>query len=513
MTNNTTASMLTDEQIDAIANDGHRNVAGGIYAHHVHDFARDVERALVTFLRETVVRPGWKLVPIEPTEDMIVNGFESWPDQFFSKPEVWASFERMSGCQRAAHKAKLCYSAMLDAAPAAQVAEAVPIPMLLFCPRCGAQHIDAPETVSDSRPVLYADAWTNPPHRSHLCHACGIVWRPADVATVGVASIETSGKADTWTKETPWIGHNRPVAQAVAADGSQVKDVVTREQAEAWARQAGIHQFTELGLARLVDFAIFARAAASPATADRRHVGDSQFESWYPVYIASAPVHVSIEQRCRDAYAAGMSHATPQPVTADERAAMEAGWVKHYGEPWHGGNGLVRGIWGTAWKQGIAWQTSASQAAAPTFQQISDYLHMLDAVQREVVEREARALEPTQGAWFAKTQAAAPAEAREPSRVGRADIVDGRVQSFAFEQTDIPTGIYSLYTAPGVVPADAGEAVAWICSGSNDFAPIVRDRDAALRLSQAHGDGKIVALGIVPDVVSQGAQGGKGGEA
>ncbi len=126
MTNNATASMLTDEQIDAIANDGHRNVAGGIYAHHVHDFARDVERALVTFLRETVVRPGWKLVPIEPTEDMIANGFESWPDQFFSKPEVWASFERMSGCQRAAHKAKLCYTAMLDAAPAAPVAEAAP---------------------------------------------------------------------------------------------------------------------------------------------------------------------------------------------------------------------------------------------------------------------------------------------------------------------------------------------------------------------------------------------------
>lgn len=61
--------------------------------------------------------------------------------------------------------------------------------------------------------------------------------------------------------------------------------------------------------------------------------------------------------------------------------------------------------------------------------------------------------------------------------------------------------------------ADAGEAVAWVCSGSNDFAPIVRDRAAALKLSQEHGDGKIVALGIVPDVVSQGAQGGKGGEA
>ena len=31
---------MTDEQIDEIANDGHRNAAGGIYANHVHEFAR-----------------------------------------------------------------------------------------------------------------------------------------------------------------------------------------------------------------------------------------------------------------------------------------------------------------------------------------------------------------------------------------------------------------------------------------------------------------------------------------
>ncbi|WP_186215870.1 hypothetical protein [Burkholderia gladioli] len=60
---------------------------------------------------------GWKAAPIEPTEDMIVNGFESWPDQFFSTSEVWEAFEKMSGCAQAAHKAKLCYAAMLDAAP------------------------------------------------------------------------------------------------------------------------------------------------------------------------------------------------------------------------------------------------------------------------------------------------------------------------------------------------------------------------------------------------------------
>lgn len=60
---------------------------------------------------------GWKLVPIEPTEEMIVEGFESEPDKTFSKPEVWEEYAAMSGCKQAAHRAKLCWAAMLAAAP------------------------------------------------------------------------------------------------------------------------------------------------------------------------------------------------------------------------------------------------------------------------------------------------------------------------------------------------------------------------------------------------------------
>ncbi|HDV6320890.1 TPA: hypothetical protein RJR38_002722 [Burkholderia multivorans] len=44
------------------------------------------------------------------------------------------------------------------------------------------------------------------------------------------------------------------------------------------------------------------------------------------------------------------------------------------------------------------------------------------------------------------------------------------------------------------VPAMAAEAVAYVCSASNDFAPIMRDKGAAQRLSDAHSDGKIVSL-------------------
>lgn len=77
-----------------------------------------------------------------------------------------------------------------------------PIPMVLFCPSCGEQHIDEPESLADytARKQDLADTtgpWTNPPHRSHQCQRCKHVWRPADVPTIGVRSITTQGKHDS----------------------------------------------------------------------------------------------------------------------------------------------------------------------------------------------------------------------------------------------------------------------------------------------------------------------------
>lgn len=48
-----------------------------------------------------------------------------------------------------------------------------PIPMLLWCPACGERHIDEGE---------FATRF----HHTHACQECGMVWRPAVVATVGV---------------------------------------------------------------------------------------------------------------------------------------------------------------------------------------------------------------------------------------------------------------------------------------------------------------------------------------
>lgn len=77
-----------------------------------------------------------------------------------------------------------------------------PIDMMLYCPTCGVQHIDAP----DPGEGAHDTPWTNPPHRSHRCGACGCIWRPADVPTNGVAGIATQGKNDTWLPDSEDAG-------------------------------------------------------------------------------------------------------------------------------------------------------------------------------------------------------------------------------------------------------------------------------------------------------------------
>lgn len=64
-----------------------------------------------------VTPDGYILVPIVPTEDMIINGFESVPDPHFSDEKEWKEYEALSGCRKAAHRAKLCWAAMIKAAP------------------------------------------------------------------------------------------------------------------------------------------------------------------------------------------------------------------------------------------------------------------------------------------------------------------------------------------------------------------------------------------------------------
>lgn len=80
-----------------------------------------LQRAIDAFVCQAgnspVIPDGYVMVPKEPTENMVIDGFESAPDRFFSAPDVWDAYEAMSGCQQAAHRARLCWAAMIAAAP------------------------------------------------------------------------------------------------------------------------------------------------------------------------------------------------------------------------------------------------------------------------------------------------------------------------------------------------------------------------------------------------------------
>lgn len=77
-----------------------------------------------------------------------------------------------------------------------------PIDMVLYCPKCGKQHIDAPDERTPD--------WTNPPHKSHLCHGCGHIWRPSDTPTNGVERTASGKDADTAPTPPPQLDPVRP---------------------------------------------------------------------------------------------------------------------------------------------------------------------------------------------------------------------------------------------------------------------------------------------------------------
>lgn len=62
--------------------------------------------------------------------------------------------------------------------------ETKPVPLVLYCPECGAQHVDAGE-------------WATRPHKTHQCQSCKAEWRPFLYATVGVIDNAIQAKPDS----------------------------------------------------------------------------------------------------------------------------------------------------------------------------------------------------------------------------------------------------------------------------------------------------------------------------
>ena len=99
------------------------------------------------------------------------------------------TLQHQEGCSVARYNA-----ACLPAAPVQAIAS---IPMLLDCPQCNQIHIDLGE-------------WATRLHKTHLCSGCLHEWRPANVATVGVAALEPAAGSQPSLTEL----HTGPVASA-----------------------------------------------------------------------------------------------------------------------------------------------------------------------------------------------------------------------------------------------------------------------------------------------------------
>lgn len=91
--------------------------------------------------------------------------------------------QQTEGWQIAAARARDAYHEAL-----AKEANA-PIPLLLWCPECGARHIDEGEFATKV-------------HTSHSCQSCGMTWRPAIAPTVGVRFLPGFKNVEPGPKET-----------------------------------------------------------------------------------------------------------------------------------------------------------------------------------------------------------------------------------------------------------------------------------------------------------------------
>jgi len=100
--------------------------------------------------------------------------------------------------------------------------DAAPIPMLLWCPLCRTKHVDV-------------GAFATKAHKDHACQnlACGLVWRPAKVATVGVDCLP-GYKDEAPQAAVPMLDGKTTPEQAM-----EIRRQMTRGDLEAALRGAG----------------------------------------------------------------------------------------------------------------------------------------------------------------------------------------------------------------------------------------------------------------------------------
>ncbi|WP_244126204.1 hypothetical protein [Burkholderia gladioli] len=410
MTNNTTAPALTEAQwLDLASRHANAEWNSTGYLDSIKAVCADF--ALLTSPRAAGLPEGWKLVPVEPTQKML----DCW----------WDGLQKGAAFVNCTPRG--VYGAMLDAAPAAPVAE----------PRA---HDGLTEEFIDETVRLANDA---PGIREAVesalqsCSAQIVPVAQAVAANGAACQGKNCGATDGVSHSPKCVAeHEAAVTGAVAADGEAADDLLQLDvllanlHAAVWHAGAGDDGPVDYDMAgkdeakaiqRHVRAMLAERAAVSPATAEKVYYGGS---------VEAGPV------------------AFDEPATADERAAFEAAyavkWNAAYGNKTShtaadvaalregDSYGEDRTYLNAMWE---GWQARTSQAAAPqanaadartalrwtagTLQEIvsgrwkgakeSDKVS-IGAVTKTV----AQVLDMADAALGVASQAAAPAEAREP---------------------------------------------------------------------------------------------------
>lgn len=84
--------------------------------HKVQEYVKLERLQEVVSGNSPAIPDGYVMVPKEPTEKMVIAGFEAELIEEIRNPDGWEEYEAMSGCEQAAQRAKWCWSAMVKAA-------------------------------------------------------------------------------------------------------------------------------------------------------------------------------------------------------------------------------------------------------------------------------------------------------------------------------------------------------------------------------------------------------------
>lgn len=125
-----------------------------------------------------------------------------------------------------------------------------PIPMLLWCPACHRRHYDEGE-------------FESLPHHTHACQSCGVVWRPALVATVGVRFLPGFRNESTTAAEQNLLSACRRAMIVTGAPEEFLAERSERDIREAIIELRGVER--EFGLTAASDAAVAAEMEADRA--------------------------------------------------------------------------------------------------------------------------------------------------------------------------------------------------------------------------------------------------------